>query len=286
MFTRFSNGSLGTGWGGNRYLNTKAYSKPGSGATTTVQVIVGDHGFKNANYTLPPRTQAYEITLYLCAQRFPNLTADPRQLRTGTVDSEILTAVVEHTEHTYYRAASTGEQFFLDSGLEFQLFARFLPDWLNGTFAETSYGTSFTPQAVLGDYLLHENLESSFSNITATLSSLMRSDIHGDNLRAAVFRGDAFVSDPFFHVRWAWLTVILVEVGLTAVLLSVTVARSIGDPVLKTSNVALLVYGLNGWTRGEAPVRETQDDLIDAVDGVSARLEYREDDGWGFEAEK
>jgi hypothetical protein len=259
----------------------------GSGLSTVVQIIVGDHGFKHGFYELPPQTEAYQVTLSLCAQRITGLTAIPRQLGSGTVESKIVAQSQKaskgsDTRNAYYGTASTDEVFTLPSDLASQLFSKFLPDALNGTSASMFYGNDFSSNTVLGDYLYHEDLEVSFSNLATTLSSLMRSDTQGDNANATVVYGDAFVHDSFFLVRWAWLTVILVEVTLTAVLLWVTVARSSRDPVPKTSNVALLVYGLNGWTRVEVPFRDTQDDLRQRVDGVFARLEYTEDDGWGF----
>jgi hypothetical protein len=259
----------------------------GAGTTTVVQIIVGDHGFKHGFYELPPKTEAFEVTLYLCAQRITGLTAIPRQLGTATVESEVVAQRFStDTRNAYYRSKSTDELFSLPYDLASQLFSKFLPDALNGTSASMFYGNDFSSSSVLGDYLYHEDLEVSFSNLATTLSSLMRSDTQGDNANATVVYGDAFVSDSFFLVRWAWLTVMLVEVTLTAALLWVTVARSSRDPVLKTSNVALLTYGLNGWTRVETPFKDTQDDLRQRVDGVVVRLEYTEDDGWGFGVRK
>jgi hypothetical protein len=274
-------------WVKSQYLNMTAHPGMGSGTSTVVQIIVADHGFKHGAYELPPQTEAYEVTLYLCAQTITGLTAIPQQLGSGTVESEVVARKAsEDTRNAYYRAASTNELFALPYNLASQLFKKFLPDSLHGTSASVFRGTAFTSTNILGDYLYHENLELSFSNLATTLSSLMRSNTQGDNANATVVYGDAFVSDSFFHVQWAWLTVILVEVTLTAALLWVTIARSSRDPVLKTSNVALLVYGLNGWTRVETPFRDTHDDLRQRVDGVFVRLEYTEDDGWGFGVRK
>jgi hypothetical protein len=203
----------------------------------------------------------------------------------GTVDSEALIRILEpslYADYSYYNASSTGQQFVVDAKLEYQLFGRFLPGWLNDSSASTSDDDYLNLKAVLGDYLFHEDLETSFSKLAATLSSLVRSNISEGNSNATVLHGDAFVKEPFLHVQWPWPSVMLVELALTAGLLYVTVVRSARDPLLKTSTVAFLLHGLQGWSKVQIPERESRETLNQLADRMVARLEQTEDESWRF----
>ncbi|KAF6820945.1 hypothetical protein CSOJ01_00380 [Colletotrichum sojae] len=93
-----------------------------------------------------------------------------------------------------------------------------------------------------------------------------------DNLSAEKFLGDAFITESYIHVRWQWITVVLVEVLLTAALLVASIMAVRGDPLLKTSVIALLVHGLEDWRDVEVLQPETSATLEESSEEVIVRL--------------
>jgi hypothetical protein len=286
-------------WGPEGYLTARAYGQGAGGGissslNTTVKIVVA--GDKMVIDELPPRTQAYEIALYLCVQKITGLTAIPRQLESGTVESAPLTMIGEpdpvghdkypYAEYVYYISPLTGQQqYVIHSRSENQLFVQFLPDWLDSGSACVSNDCFpiYTPNAVLGDYLYHEDLETSFSNLAATLSALVRSGNRTEgNTNATVIYGDAFFTEPVFYVQWPWLTVVLLELALTGGLLYVTIVWSARDPLLKSSAVAFLLHGLHGWDTVEMPEKGSRETLSQLAERMVGRLEHIEDKGWRF----
>jgi hypothetical protein len=259
-----------------------------------VKVVVA--GDKTGMGELPPRTQAYDIALYLCIQKITGLTAIPRQLEPGTVESAPLTMIGEpdpvghdrypYVEYVYYTSPLTGhQQYVIHSRSEDQLFVQLLPDWLDGSSASVSYNgfPDYSPRAVLGDYLRDTDLETSFSNLAATLSALVRSRHRTEgNTNATVIHGDAFFTEPVFHVQWPWLTVVLLELVLTGGLLYVTIVWSARDPLLKTSAVTFLLHGFHGWDTVEMPEKGSRETLSQLAERMVGRLEHIEDKGWKF----
>ncbi|KAK3295021.1 uncharacterized protein B0H64DRAFT_200452 [Chaetomium fimeti] len=302
MSTSFSNGSMGVGvriYSPEGYLTTRAYGRGIGGGirsslNTTVKIVVA--GDKTGMGELPPRTQAYDIALYLCAQKITGLTAIPRQLEPGTVESAPLAKLGEpdptgqdhypYAKYVTYSSPLTGhQQYVIHTGSENQLFVELLPDWLNGSSASIRDNgfPNFSPNAVLGDYLYHADLETSFSNLAASLSALVRSGNRPEgNANATVMHGDVFFTEPIFHVRWPWLAVILLELALAGGLLYATVVRSARDPLLKTSAVAFLLHGLRGWDAVEMPEKGSRETLSQLAERMVGRLEHTEDEGWRF----
>lgn len=101
----------------------------------------------------------------------------------------------------------------------------------------------------------------------------------GDNSNATSFAGDVFIKEVYIRVRWPWLIIPLVETLTTAVLLVSCIILSRHSRLLKTSIIALLFHGLDGWSADEINLPDSEDSekLETVAEGMRAR--FREDGG-------
>jgi len=112
------------------------------------------------------------------------------------------------------------------------------------------------------------------ADLADTLTHQIQSKDPGDNSNATVFYGDVFITETYFNVRWPWLIMPLAEALLAAILLIISILLTRGEPLLKSSVLALLVHGLDGWTDDELEVEqpETGEKLEHLGKGMTARL--------------
>ena len=126
---------------------------------------------------------------------------------------------------------------------------------------------------------MRADLPAAVNNLATALTNQLRSGQPGDNLNATVVEGQAVVSQPFVHVRWAWLTLFVLEVLLAVgMLVGSILARTVQGHRLKTSAVGLLFHGLSGWDREElreslAPVRGEHS--LESMDMVAQHMRAR-----------
>jgi hypothetical protein len=88
-----------------------------------------------------------------------------------------------------------------------------------------------------------------------------------------MFEGSAWETEAYFIVRWAWMLVLMLETLCVTVLLAMTIAISWNDGLVKDSNFALLVHGLEGWNTVSVSRRETTSSLEKLAKGMTAKLE-------------
>lgn len=106
-------------------------------------------------------------------------------------------------------------------------------------------------------FLLNQsNLTTIFGNISTAASALIRNNATGDNRDLTMAPGRAFYNEVYFHVRWQWLLLPLLEILLAIVFLVMLMFWTQKEPLLKTSQIGLLMYGLEGYKDEELLVKE------------------------------
>ncbi|EEY23661.1 predicted protein [Verticillium alfalfae VaMs.102] len=84
--------------------------------------------------------------------------------------------------------------------------------------------------------------------------------------------------EVYFHVRWAWMTVIALETLCVTLLLTFTVISTRKDSLVKDSSFALLVHNLSGWDKVCVPELENTGALDRLAKTMTAKLEVDEDE--------
>jgi hypothetical protein len=237
----------------------------------------------------PPQAEVYYGTFGWCAQTFYNVTASPSGLVPGTVTSERLTQRdiltipgPDNAMNTYYFtyvANSTGSTYNIS-----RMVTNSLPGYLRTLLTTTVYDNKSRPVNTdgqllqLGFALYKSDLSNVTLNIADTLSNQIRSNNPtGDNFNVSTSPGTAFFNETYMRVRWPWLILPLAETALGAILLVITIVITRQQPLLKTSVIAYLTSGLEGWTEDDLDVARprnvTQEKLEDLAEGMRARLE-------------
>ncbi|KAI1370652.1 hypothetical protein F4677DRAFT_346819 [Hypoxylon crocopeplum] len=122
-------------------------------------------------------------------------------------------------------------------------------------------------------FLYNADLEAVGHNIAEELTNQLRQSDPGDNVNATMIEGDAYKQETYAVVRWAWLTLPLLETFLAAVLLALSIYLSYGEPLLMTSNIAFLLHPLKGWDDDELRVMpETTQNMDRWAEGEHAQL--------------
>lgn len=254
---------------------------------------------------LGPPVEMLQSRWYLCEQTFHNLTVEAGKLSVEKVTSEPLVPVRNtSTANTgrdedillTYRSPSTDQEYSLPK-LVPELIVGYLKTLLSNPFAvqvnltdPTTTGTTLVPGAndlfPMGYFMNLTDLANMTTNIASTLSAQMRSDSQGDNANLTIHAGQAFATETYIKVRWAWVVLPLAETVLSAVFLVATIILTRETPLFKGSVLALLVHGLRGWSEGSLRGiyrRNTAEELGRSSEGMVAR--FREDgEGWfGFQ---
>lgn len=100
----------------------------------------------------------------------------------------------------------------------------------------------------------------------------------GDNQNFTTTKGTTFVRTPYYHVRWAWLILPLLEALATAVLLVLTMWLN-SLPLLKSSNIALLAHGPEDAVNYRVDGAETTGKWDDFGKGLQVIL-MEDEKGW------
>lgn len=125
-------------------------------------------------------------------------------------------------------------------------------------------------------FLAHADPSVVMENLATTLSNQILS---ADNANVTMVPGRAYFVETYIKVRWPWVLVPLVEVVLACLLLVITIITTLKQPLLKTSEIALLVHGLEGWSKEELLIsgKETGEELEHLAHGMLTRLETNRD---------
>ncbi|KAF2495366.1 hypothetical protein BU16DRAFT_561648 [Lophium mytilinum] len=221
----------------------------------------------------PPKTEVYYSTWYWCAQTYHGVTATPNALHTSPPQTERLFVMNnppgKDVADNTLRANSTGKLYKI-GGLAQELVFWYLENALNTT-TPSLYNPAYFNLNV-GYLLQSNNISNVTQNIADTLRGLMRSDTAGDNRNVTMLKGEAFYNTTFVEVRWPWIILPLAETLLTVVLLAISIALTRQQPLLKTSVMAFLVHGLEGWSDDELAVGrpETAESLHGMAKGMTA----------------
>ncbi|KAM0577257.1 hypothetical protein ACHAP0_005725 [Verticillium nonalfalfae] len=130
----------------------------------------------------------------------------------------------------------------------------------------------------LSAWILLNGLKTAMWNMAETLDGLIQSKEHGDNIEGQLFGGEMLTEEVYFHVRWAWMTVIALETLCVTLLLTFTVISTRKDSLVKDSSFALLVHNLSGWDKVRVPELENTGALDRLAKTMTAKLEVDEDE--------
>ncbi|KAI3325276.1 hypothetical protein HD806DRAFT_492495 [Xylariaceae sp. AK1471] len=125
----------------------------------------------------------------------------------------------------------------------------------------------------VGKFLYANDVEAFSHNLADALSAFMTTP-NGDNINATTVFGYMVFTETHFEVQWLWLSVLIFESLLATVLLVVTILLSRGQPLIKNSVIALLVYTLSGWRDEELRVSnpETPEKWEELAEGMVAQF--------------
>ncbi|TID20949.1 hypothetical protein E2P81_ATG05579 [Venturia nashicola] len=241
----------------------KSFGSDGSQGIITIKIpsdaIIGVS--KNATANAPP----YEIehcTIDWCARSFPNVTAVPGRIERNESTFEYLTAVrgIQDnlgTEVLELRANSTGMKFNV-TRQSYNVMWGFITGLVNNAtkIKQISIKRTDTSGSVLdfGGYLYNSNISKVIDDIAVTVTNQIRSQSQ-DNLNATMMQGEVRVKETYVKVRWPWLILPLLETILATILLISSIIMNGKTPLWKSSMVACLVHGLDGWNDDELIVQ-------------------------------
>lgn len=154
------------------------------------------------------------------------------------------------------------------------------------SFDSSDYST-YAMDARLSEYLATSDLNEVLGRVAGALTSIVRSN---DNMNLTTLEGDSYEPVLFTKVRWAWLACPVAIVVLATCLLIVSMVQSSSKPLLlKSSPLAYLFHGLDGWSKNEleltsrrAGMRETPQQLCKIAEGMNARLKRNADGEYKF----
>ncbi|KAI1496874.1 hypothetical protein F5X99DRAFT_424102 [Biscogniauxia marginata] len=86
------------------------------------------------------------------------------------------------------------------------------------------------------------------------------------------------MKNTYWHVRWGWITLPVMEVLLAALLLAITIMWTSNQPLFKSSALALLYHGFDRHDEAESLLEEqdSMDELEDMVKGIGVEFKKAE----------
>jgi hypothetical protein len=214
--------------------------------------------------TIAPSVDIEMISWDWCARHYTNVTASPGIIHESPYTSEFLQALLgndslrrrsttpEQPAQTYdYVAPSTGQKFHLGFTTRDAVMP-FFTGFLNTTiWTETIHTKGSTGDELgFGPYMKDHRLQDIAFDLADTITNQMRSQ-NGDNPNATFAQGDVFVTETYIRVRWPWLALALLETVFATALLLFSIVISRDRPLWKSSAIAPLVHGLEGWSDQE-----------------------------------
>lgn len=252
------------------FVSVTGIGAPESDTLGSMAVVNATSPYNNKSPE-PPPTEVYYSTWFWCAQSFHALNTTSSGLGQSSPQIERLTVVGTVENVLLLRADSTGKLYYIDSYSAAAIFQ----------YPYVALNTTVTRYVIdpgdlnFGYYLRRSNLSDVTQDLADTLTGLIRSNVPGDNLNATMFKGEARYSTAFVQVRWPWIILPIAETLLTAVLLAISILLTRHQPLLKTSVIAFLMHGLEGWSDDELEVAspETTGSLQTIAKGMMASFE-------------
>lgn len=108
-------------------------------------------------------------------------------------------------------------------------------------------------------------------NRGTTLSTQILS---ADNANLTMIPSRAYLVETYTKVRWPWILLPLVGIVLSPLLLAIAIVGTRHQPLLKASETALHVHGLEGWSKNwSIPGKEISKKLDRLANGMITRWE-------------
>ncbi|KAK7697374.1 hypothetical protein SLS64_013617 [Diaporthe eres] len=222
--------------------------------------------------------EVYSMSWNWCKKTFHNATASPSGLRHASVTTQDLELFAENSlyaglnpSYAYYKEpGSSAPDFNISISVDRGLFAYITTLFTRELRSATRQG-AVEDSLNLAEFMYLTDLANLTTNIADTLTAQLRS-AGKDNTMAAAVEGRARYRETYYHVRWPWILVTVAEVVATAVLLGVSIILTRRQPLLKASSMALLAFGLHGWTDEEIQGVGAPVSLDDSSKGMWARF--------------
>jgi hypothetical protein len=241
----------------------RSFSSDGSRGIIAIKVpsdaVIGVT--KNATANAPP-CEVEHCKIDWCARTFTNVTASPGRIERNDSTSEYLTGIEgpedsQGTAIVELIANSTGKTFNVTLQSQNLMWSFITELFNNATLIQQldikridTSGSSLD----FGGYLYNGNLSKIIDDIVVTVTSQIRSQSQ-DNLNATMMQGVVRVKETYVKVRWPWLILPLLETVLATFLLVMSIIVSGKLPLWKSSAMASLVHGLDGWDNDELVVQ-------------------------------
>ncbi|KAK8051637.1 glycoside hydrolase superfamily [Apiospora rasikravindrae] len=225
---------------------------------TSVKMVNGNDDIKGKT---PPPTEMMQSDWYLCEHTHRGAAVDSGRLTPGSVVSEPLTPLRNTTvpksnmgagegglydeSFVTYRANSTGREYTVGQYQFVRLYG-FLKSALDNQFglfdnaSRVDSGSRLGALLPMGYYMNLTDHATLTGRIADGVSAQMRGQAPGDNDGLTMLEGVAFRAETYIRVRWPWVLLALVEVVAAAVLVTATIFLTRGQPLLKSSVMALI----------------------------------------------
>ncbi|KAJ8129398.1 hypothetical protein O1611_g4233 [Lasiodiplodia mahajangana] len=275
--------------GGETLLNSTGDLDTSSGVDSVPQGIL--NGVRHGDYTTETRSiqtdgdgrgyQVFSMAWSFCLKTFHNVIASPAGILEADYTSEPIMRRANQPPLGFQRyddfiANSTDEIFVLSSSVQTGLWMH-LSDLLSREVTSRISGDSMTTDFSVGEFMVYADLKNMTRNVEEALSNEIRSSAL-DNEWAEMWPGQAFYEETYWHVYWAWIILPIVEVLLTASLLAISIFFARGQPLFKSSAIALLYHGLDYVDADTALCGDKQksiEELEDMVRGID--VEFKKD---------
>ncbi|OIW26634.1 hypothetical protein CONLIGDRAFT_482321 [Coniochaeta ligniaria NRRL 30616] len=217
-------------------------------------VRVTNNDMDDMDGTTPPQTELLRSTWFWCSHTFHNVTAAQGLLSYEAMESQKLNflSVVTSSDgrdNQVYNAPNstdTGAQYNITTNSELHLFHYFTTLLTRGVnqsaLPQWNYGDPQTEDLDLGYFLYTSDLANVTADLATTVTNQIRSSSPGDNAKATMFAGRAYLTETYIRVRWAWLILPFATTALGAVLLALAILVSWKQPVLHSSVFPYVAY--------------------------------------------
>jgi len=218
--------------------------------------------------------------LNLCAQKYTNVRISGNRTRAQTTNQILKRKSRNQALSIYSTEVDPSVEYLINEAARKSLINITRDIWRNKLFTTmlTMGGERINP----GDWT------NRFNRLAAALSTVIQGPSNPD---AKNFTIEAYGDVIYVGVRWRLMILPLATIVLTVIFVALTIMRSIRKPYLfKSSILALLFHGLEGWDResggerGDA-ARVTEGKMILRAEAMTATFQRNEGGIWKLKTE-
>lgn len=178
-----------------------------------------------------------------CERTFHNISATPRGIGFDSISEEQLIMFESQYDYCHF-SRSSGRTYCCEETL--------LASVIDDMVGENVYFQTL--------FLYPFDMVNFTRNIADTFNSLLTANTMRINTNLQMLPGTAHYDEVYIQVRWYWLILPVMETILTGLrlLLGISIKICRNEPLFKNSVLAYLVYGLEGWEKGEINVRSPE----------------------------